>query len=263
MSWKSALMLGLTLFSLPLYSAENNNASSQEDKWRQPAAVMGDFAKRHANFKREFFADNEERFAELVRNGQAPRTLFIGCSDSRFIPELITSSKPGELFVIRTAGNFVPTFTTDIAWDGVAATIQYAVEALKIKDIIVCGHSHCGAIQGLFAPPAIEEQLYGKNLVNWLQFGTAAKQEAIESAPKNASQQQLYTLAEKASVLYQLDHLLTYPFIKKAVEAKQLNLHGWYYTIETGDVEAYLPSKGDFVLIERFTGAVQAATSLQ
>ncbi|QLH37451.1 MAG: carbonic anhydrase [Parachlamydiaceae bacterium] len=199
------------------------------------------YAKGHQEFKNLFFKENEETFIRLVEKGQSPKTLFIGCSDSRVIPELISSFGPGELFVIRTAGNFVPYEDPSILWDGVAATIQYAVEVLGVSDVIVCGHSHCGAIEGLF------KEIKMKTLANWLRFGHEAKLTTLEALGSQAEDATKYGVAERVSVLYQLDHLMTYPYVKEKVNQNKLNLHGWHFTIETGTIEYYDPENSKFL----------------
>lgn len=200
-----------------------------------------EYARGHQEFKNLYFKEHENEFMRLVEKGQAPKTLFIGCSDSRVIPELISASRPGEFFVIRTAGNFVPYNDPGILWDGVAATIQYAVEVLGVVDIIVCGHSHCGAIQGLFKDIKLE------TLAHWLRFGHEAKRTTLLALGENVSDEMKYSVAERISILFQLDHLLTYPYIKEKVNAQKIFLHGWHFTIETGEIEYYDPATLKFV----------------
>lgn len=200
-----------------------------------------DYAKGHREFKNLYFKPHEMEFVNLVKHGQSPKTLFIGCSDSRVIPELISSSRPGDLFVIRNAGNFVPYNDPSILWDGIAATIQYAVEVLEVSDIIVCGHSHCGAIQGLF------KDIKLKTLAHWLRFGHEAKRMTLLSLGDKVSDEMKFNVAEHLSVLYQLNHLLSYPYIREKVNAQKLFLHGWHFTIETGAIEYYDPALFKFI----------------
>lgn len=205
-----------------------------------------DYVKGHQDFKNLFFKEHEKEFMRLVNEGQAPNTCFISCSDSRVVPELIAQAMPGQFFVIRTAGNFVPTYDQNISWDGVAATIEYAVEVLKVKDIIVCGHSHCGAIQGLFSAD-IEKNPKYQILSRWLRFGLEAKKITIAALDKNAPASEMYQVAERVSILSQLDHLMTYPFIKKKVEDKEIYLHGWHFSIETGQITFFNPENYRFM----------------
>lgn len=196
--------------------------------------AMLQYARGHQEFKEVYFKQHEEEFQRLVKQGQAPETLYIGCSDSRVVPNLILGTKPGELFVIRTAGNFVPLYDEE-ADDGVSATVQYAVEVVNVKHIIVCGHSHCGAIKGLYDP--LDKKF--AVLKRWLKWGEEAKAMALKTTNQKASKEQIYKMTEQLSVIYQLKHILSFPYIKKRVEEGKLELHGWYYEIETGDLYFY------------------------
>lgn len=229
----------LLLTHLSSLSAQEDSTSNTP--YSRATQTTIEFAKRHQEFKNLFFREHEAEFVRLVKEGQSPKTLFIGCSDSRVIPELISTSRPGEIFVIRTAGNFVPYNDPSILWDGVAATIQYAVEVLGITDIIVCGHSHCGAVEGLFKDIKLNA------VARWLRFGHEAKKTTLESLGANVSDDVKFNAAEHISVLYQLDHLLTYPYVKEKVDQNKIYLHGWHYTIETGRIEYYDPETSKFV----------------
>lgn len=193
-----------------------------------------DFAKRHQEFKNLFFKQHESEFIRLVEKGQNPHTLFIGCSDSRVVPSLILKSNPGELFSINTAGNFVPPYDPKCA-DGVVASVQYAIEVVNVKHIIVCGHSHCGAIKGLFEK--LDPSLLNY-VQSWIKLGEPAKRMALLTNP-NANKEDLYRVTEEISVIFQLENLLSYPFVKQRVEKGTLELHGWYYIIETGEIKFY------------------------
>jgi carbonic anhydrase len=195
------------------------------------------YARGHQVFRDLYFKQHEQEFVRLVQEGQYPHTLFIGCSDSRVLPDLIIAARPGDLFVVRTAGNFVPFYDRNND-DGVSATIQYAIEVLGIKDIIVCGHSHCGAIRGLF------EELNPDTLgilKRWLRYGEDAKRMTLLTIKPTTSKEEKLETAEKLSVIYQLEHLMSFPFIRQRVQQETLTLHGWYYKIETGEIEYYDP----------------------
>lgn len=201
-------------------------------------------AKGHQEFRDLYFKVNEPEFVRLIKDGQSPKFLFIGCSDSRVVPDLILNTKPGDLFVIRTAGNFVPPYAAAASWgDGVAATIQFAIEYLNVPHIIVCGHSHCGAIQGLFQP--LDQNKFGI-LKKWLRFGEEAKRITLMTAKMNTPMDEIYDVAEHINVIYQLEHLMTFPFIKQRVDNGTLILHGWFYRIETGELSAYDPQTYQF-----------------
>lgn len=205
-----------------------------------------EFAKNHEAFSNLLFQEHEEEYVRLAREGQTPKTLFISCSDSRVTPEFIASAKPGEFFVIRNAGNFVPIYDPKIEWDGIAATVEYAVQVIGVKDVIVCGHSQCGAIEALFYD---QTKLKGDLPIvqNWLRFGELAKKVTLTSLGPDAVKADCCSSAERLSVVFQLEHLLSYPFIKKAVEEKRLYLHGWHFNIEKGLITYFNPKTCHFV----------------
>lgn len=202
------------------------------------------FAEGNELFKKVHFKKNEESFLELAQNGQNPKTLFIGCSDSRVIPDLIVQSSPGDLFVIRNVGNFVPPFRPDEDYHATATGIEYAVSVLNVSEIIICGHSHCGAISHLFQPVENPSLVHTKK---WLDLGEKAKSMAILSLGANSNKEELLRVTEKLSVITQIENLLTYPEVKKQVENDNLHIYGWYYDIETGSIDYYDPDTYQFV----------------
>jgi len=197
---------------------------------------LAQFAKGHESFRKIKFAKNEERFKALVERGQNPKALFIGCSDSRVMPALITGSKPGDLFIVRNIGNFVPPFQPDADYHATAAAIEYAVSVLGISDIIVCGHSHCGAISALYKE--IKNTPENIHTIKWLELGQEAKKVATLTC-QNEDKEELLRYTEKLSVVFQLENLLTYPAVKRGVEEGRIYLHGWHYDIENGNIEYY------------------------
>ena len=203
-----------------------------------------DIVEKYKKFKELEFKRHEKLFIELAKKGQSPKTLFIGCSDSRVVPSLITGSKPGDLFVFRNIGNFVPPFKPDFEYHATAAAIEYAVSVLGVEDIIVCGHSHCGACESLYKDiPNSLELIHTKK---WLELGQKAKEAAIEAVGFD-DKESLLRFTEKISILFQLENLLTYPEVKKRVKEKKLFLHGWYCKIESAEIEYYDSEKKDFL----------------
>ncbi len=179
-------------------------------------------------FQREVFPAKAGLFAHLATTHQ-PGTLFIGCSDARVVPELITQTDPGELFVIRTAGNIVPACTPDA--DGIAASIEYAVAVLGVTDVIVCGHSACGAMTTL----AEGHDLTGVPAVaDWLRHADAPASRARTAAA--GSGQKIATLVRE-NVAAQLANLATHPSVARALAEGGVRLHGWVFDIPTGTVE--------------------------
>ncbi|MFI0510089.1 carbonic anhydrase [Streptomyces sp. WSLK1-5] len=172
------------------------------------------------------FGQRPEEFAKLAE-GQSPQVLFITCSDSRVVPALITGARPGELFELRTAGNIVPPYASEHPTSE-AATIEYAVEVLGVRDIVVCGHSHCGAVGALVrgddldAVPAVRD---------WLNHATPRPSGTTED-PEVAEGVQNHVLA-------QVLRLRSYPFIDKKLAEDQLTLHAWYYEVHTGAVRVH------------------------
>ena len=194
------------------------------------------FEKGHEEFKRVKFKANEDRFKKLVAEGQNPKALFIGCSDSRVMPNMITSTNAGDLFIIRNIGNFVPPFKPDSDFHATAAAIEYATSVLEISDIIVCGHSDCGAIKAVYqSPEATPENIH---TIKWLELGNMAKRVAKTALP-HADKKELLGYTEKVSVIFQLENLLSYPAVKRGVAEGKLFLHGWHYDLATGEIRYY------------------------
>ncbi len=182
------------------------------------------------NFQKEVFPEQAELFRSLA-SSQKPKALFISCSDSRLVPELVTQQDPGQLFVIRNAGNIVPSFGPEPG--GVSATIEYAVMALGVTDIIICGHSNCGAMsaiascQCLDSMPAVE---------HWLRYADAAK--AVVEKQEYATATDKVNAMVRENVIAQLNNIKTHPSVAVALRNKKINLHGWVYDIESGQIHA-------------------------
>ena len=193
---------------------------------------------------RSYFKKNKEALLQLVTSGQSPKALFIGCSDSRVIPDLMVQSDPGDLFVIRNVGNFVPPYKPDEDFHATASGIEYAVSALEVKEVIICGHTHCGACAALYKEIEDPSLIHTKK---WLELGKSAKTSAILSLGVNAPKEELLRLTEKLSIMKQIDNILTYPIIKTRFEAGTLSIHGWYYDIETGNIDYYNADACEFL----------------
>ena len=152
------------------------------------------------------------------------------------MPAMITSSKPGDLFIVRNIGNFVAPFNPNADFHATASAIEYAVSLLEVSDIIVCGHSDCGAIAALYKD--IKQTPENIHTIKWLELGQEAKKVAL-LAHKHSDKELLNRYTEKISVVFQLDNLLTYPGVKKRVDEGSLFLHGWHYNIENGEIVYY------------------------
>lgn len=203
--------------------------------------------KGNQKFKDIHFPKLEGKFDDLVENGQNPQILFIGCSDSRVVPDLILNSKPGDMFILRNIGNFVPPYKNDDDFHGSTAAIEYAVSVLKVKDIIICGHSHCGACAALYQDLSDETHLV--HVKKWLELGKKAKEYTLLANPDKSDMGRIYRMTEKISIKHQLENLLTYPEVYRKVKSGELDIHGWYYKIEDGSIEYYDGNNGDFLPI--------------
>lgn len=192
---------------------------------------------RLRRFHDDAFPQYQSTFRHLVDDGQHPTTLFIGCSDSRLVPYLLTGTGPGELFLVRNVGAFVPPHDGSRGYHGTAAAIEFAVLNLTVTRIIVCGHSHCGGVRALYGgvhPDA-------KNLAQWLDLGREAALPVAEPGPE------VLRRTEQRAVVLQLERLMDYPMVRERVEARQLTLHGWHYVIEDGEVHVFDVQRGSFV----------------
>jgi carbonic anhydrase len=199
-------------------------------------------------FQCDVFAARRDFFRDLV-GGQRPQALFIGCSDSRMVPDLICQADPGELFVVRNAGNIVAPYNPS-APSAEAATIEYGLKGLGIPNIIVCGHTRCGAMQAALNPGATA----GMPAVrHWLGHAAAAA-EVIGTCYRQLDDDARWGVMVQENVLTQLEHLRTHPAVAAALAAGTVKLHGWVYEIETGRVFAYDPEAGQFAPLVRDGG---------
>lgn len=181
-------------------------------------------------------ADQRDRLAELAR-GQSPQAMFISCSDSRVVPALITGAQPGDIFELRTAGNIVPSYRPQAAC-AVAGTLDFAVQVLEVSDIVICGHSRCGAVEALTGSDGLHSMPL---LRRWLgrsgYRSRAARRPAVVDEALSPVHRHL---------LQQLDHLRRYPNVADSVAQGKLRLHTWHYAIDTGEVTAYHPQTHEF-----------------
>ncbi len=192
-------------------------------------------------FKRETFPRYRDHYRQLVDEGQKPRTLFIGCADSRVVPDLLLDAGPGDLFLVRNVAALVPPHEPDGAYHATAAGIEFAVQSLQVTDIVVCGHSHCGGIRALYDPPNPDTP----HITRWLELAREARvdDDGEGDAPSEATLRR----AEQRSVAMQVERLMTYPAVAKRVEEGSLSLHGWHYIIEDGEVLVLDVEQEDFV----------------
>ena len=182
-------------------------------------------------FRTEIYPENEATYLKAVSEPQSPHALFITCADSRIDPELITQSGPGDLFVTRNVGNLVPAYGEMMG--GVSAVIEYAVSALKVQHVVVCGHSDCGAMKGLLHPESLEKM---PTVKSWLKNAHAALSVANSLADPNEKPEDLIGRLTQENVLLQLQHLRTHPSVAGAMAREELTISGWVYDIGKGEV---------------------------
>ena len=191
-------------------------------------------------FRQEIFVQKRELYESLAEK-QQPDVLFLSCGDSRVEPSLLTGSDPGQIFVERTPGNIVPIYD-DSARVGVSASIEYAVAVLGVRDIIICGHSACGAMKGLLHPEKLAEI---PATARWLTFATPAV-ELLERTHGGLTEEQRLKALIQLNVVEQMSHLHTHPAVASRLKTGRLGIHGWFYEIHTGRVDAYDPVTDKF-----------------
>ncbi|RUL78894.1 carbonic anhydrase [Dyella choica] len=205
---------------------------------------MKDIIEGFLRFQREAFPKRAQLFKELATQ-QAPRALFISCSDSRLVPELITQREPGDLFVIRNAGNIVPSYGPEPG--GVSASVEYAVAALRVSDIVICGHSDCGAMSAIANCACLGHM---PAVGNWLRYADSAR--VVNEARHHKSPIERVQAMIRENVIAQLANIKTHPSVRLALEEGRLTLHGWVYDIETGDIDALDGATHAFVSLAQY-----------
>ena len=214
---------------------------------------MPHFAQGVVKFQREIFPKKQELF-ERLSNGQSPEALFITCSDSRIETAMLTQTDPGELFICRNAGNIVPPHTNQTG--GMTASIEFAIGALKIPHIVVCGHTECGAMKGAMNPAGLTSLPHVRE---WLGFAQGAV-DITDALGAGLDPDAKMRMLLEQNVILQLQHLKTHPTVAVALAQKALTLHGWVYDIKTGEVAAYDEASSGWVSVEdRY--AAEAATA--
>lgn len=206
------------------------------------------------HFQNNIFSSQERLFKRLAK-GQHPLALFITCSDSRIDPNLMMQADPGELFIMRNAGNIVPAYGA--SHGGEAATIEYAVSVLKVRDIIVCGHSHCGAMQGLLKPESVADL---PAVRQWLSHADATARIMKENYGHITDADARLTATVEENVLVQLENLRTHPAVAAAANRQALKVHGWVYKFETGGVFAFNPDVSQFLPLSDTSGRSEKVT---
>jgi carbonic anhydrase len=199
------------------------------------------------SFQEHYFAGHRALFRQLAERGQKPETLFITCSDSRVDPTLLCSAQPGELFIVRNVGNIVPHVSLP---GGTAAAIEYAIEALHVENVVVCGHTHCGAIQAVLNPATMDSLPLVRR---WL-AQTERVRTIVRERYGHLQGDALVTAAVQENVLVQLENLRAFSFIAERLEQGSIRISGWVYAIESGAVFGFDPARMQFVDLARPSG---------
>jgi carbonic anhydrase len=195
------------------------------------------------SFQTEEFRSYSGLFRRLSRQGQNPHTLFITCADSRVLAELITGSKPGDLFVVKNVGNIVPPASVS-GPNSTAAAVEFAIESLQVSDIVVCGHTQCGAMAALVRGiPHAEHQ---PHLAEWLEQAQLVRDAVARNYPEIADPVDLETVMAEENVLFGLENLKTYGVVQRALKADKVRLHGWMFQIRAAKLFAYNSEIGQF-----------------
>lgn len=193
-------------------------------------------------FQKNYFKSDDALFDQL-RQGQKPKVLLIGCSDSRVDPAILTDCQPGDLFIIRNVANLIPPYEPDARYHGVSSGVEYAVRFLQVEHIIVMGHSHCGGIEALLRSTA--ESPIGEFIDHWVDIARPAKEKVLQELAAKSFDKQARA-CEQASIMISLENLLTFPWLAERVRDEKLALHGWYFDLEAGQMLGYHPDTGEF-----------------
>lgn len=202
---------------------------------------MNELIGRVFNFEKTLFPASSELFGKLTAHGQSPKALMISCADSRIVPEQIMQAEPGDLFVCRNAGNIVPPYSTQNG--GVTSTVEYAVMVLGVRDIIVCGHSDCGAMKALSDPTGLEAM---PNVAAWLKHGAAAEH-IVSTCHSGVEGKERVRAISLENIIAQISHLRTHPSVAAAIARGEMTLHGWFVDIHAGQVLGLNGDTGEFV----------------
>ncbi len=198
----------------------------------------------YRNFMTGRFADERERYRKLAREGQTPKTMVIACCDSRAAPETIFDTGPGELFVVRNVANLVPPYAPDDEYHGTSAALEFAVQSLKVRHILILGHGRCGGIQAALSPSA-EPLSPGDFIGKWMSLVSPAAETVTGNDLMTGAERQ--TALERISIRYSIANLRTFPCVEILEKKGRLSLHGAWFDISTGELWAMNPDTGDFV----------------
>ena len=195
---------------------------------------MNNLMAGHKRFRSGYWRRYQKRFATLARDGQAPEAMVIACSDSRVSPEVIFDCAPGEIFVVRNVSNLVPPYAPDTGNHGTSAALEFAVTVLKVKTLVVLGHSLCGGIRALMSGPAGG---HGDFIESWMAIAQTARQRVCDSPEPDEAFDSLCYRCEHESIRVSLSNLMTFPWIASRVKAGELTLAGLHFDVQTGKLQ--------------------------
>jgi carbonic anhydrase len=224
-------------------------ASVTAEKYRQALQCLTQnhidkLVKGYIRFRNNNYEKNQALFELMATKGQAPRTIVVGCCDSRVDPAIVTDCDPGDLFTIRNVANLVPPFESGGNFHGTSAALEFGVRNLEVENIIVLGHAHCGGIKALLDQKDKGEQKNGF-ISGWMKVASQARNRVL-SRMQGKSQEEQVRACEQEAILVSLDNLLTFPWILERVAEKKLKLHGWYFDMEKGELLHYNPASNRF-----------------
>ncbi len=195
-------------------------------------------------FQREYFGDDSQLY-DSMKEGQPAKTLMVACCDSRVDPAILTDCDPGDLFIVRNVANLVPPCETGGHYHGTSAALEFAVNSLKVENIIVMGHANCGGIQALWQDDGSATSQF---IQPWVSIAQRAKDKVKTQYSNDTAEQQL-AACEQAAILVSLENLLSFSCIKERVEQGTLSLHGWYFDVRVGELLSYQPEQDQFVTV--------------
>lgn len=199
------------------------------------------------DFRRRFLKRYREKFSKLAWIGQSPDLLLVSCCDSRVAPNVFASTNPGDVFALRNIGNLIPPYSPDQPTDpSAAAAVDYSIFALKVCDIVICGHSECGAMASFFKK---DDPIPSPSLKKWLHYAEPSY-EKFCALPSHSADLSATNLLSQINVLQQIEHLKTYPEVRTRWQAHQLRIHGWWFDLSSGDIYYYSEKEKKFILLD-------------
>ena len=223
---------------------------------------MKDIDELVAGFRRfhsAYYGKRPELVERLVKEGQTPKVMVVACSDSRVDPAIVTDCDPGDLFVVRNVANLVPPCEEGGGYHGTSAALEFAVRCLNVEHVIVMGHAHCGGIRALLGDIRFEGST-GQFITPWISIAEQARRE-VTAFHGGVDPEVRAAACERAAVRVSIANLMSFPFVREAVEAGRLQLHGWYFDIDRGELYGYDPVSGGFVSLTTGAGSARAAGS--